>query len=356
LTRDWKSLLKESKGLLVAICISLLLHSIFIGQFFLDLPTPEGNHPAIEAELALATPAKPKPNAVIEPSKTAKPRLVKPKPAVLPEPTPEPNAEAKPVEDHPAVSAPEPVAAAPVANELAPEPAAAEAAQEDTELVVNQQPYQYVDTEFDVRTDINASINSSPAGKARMVYKANDGSYELSSLIQPKGLAALILPDLLQNSKGSITNQGLRPTNYLYQFGDKKDRTYKADFDWQNSKLVMHTIKGDRQASLGEGAQDLLSFMYQFMFVAPMQSMQLAITNGKKLNIYDYAFEGEETIATKMGDIKTIHILRTSDDDDKDELWLALDYQYVPVKIRKTEKDKVYELLATSLKTEKPPI
>lgn len=349
MTRDWKSLLKESKRLLVAICISLLLHSIFIGQFFLDLPT-ESDHSPIEAELALAPPAKPAPRPAPQAIKTVKPKPVKPKPAPPPEPVTEPT----PVENHPVEPAPEPVSA-PVANDPVPEQATADSAQ-DNELVVNQHPYQYVDTEFDVRTDINASINSSPAGRARMVYKANGDSYELSSLIQPKGLAALILPDLTQNSKGAITEKGLRPTNYLYQFGDKKDRTYKADFNWDSGKLVMHTSKGDKQASLTEGAQDLLSFMYQFMFVAPMQSMQLAITNGKKLNLYDYAFEGEETISTTMGDIKTIHILRTSNDDDKDELWLALDYQYVPVKIRKTEKDKVYELLATSLKTEKPPI
>jgi len=105
-----------------------------------------------------------------------------------------------------------------------------------------------------------------------------------------------------------------------------------------------------------EGTQDLLSFMYQFMFVPPLQTMQLSITNGRKLGVYDYSFEGEEIIATKMGNLNTIHILRSADEgDEKTELWLALDYQYVPVKIRKTEKEgKVYELLVTSLKTENP--
>ena len=39
----------------------------------------------------------------------------------------------------------------------------------------------------------------------------------------------------------------------------------------------------------------------------------------------------------------------------KTELWLSLDYQYVPVKIREREKDgKIYELVIKSLKTENP--
>jgi hypothetical protein len=107
---------------------------------------------------------------------------------------------------------------------------------------------------------------------------------------------------------------------------------------------------------LPEGTQDLLSFMYQFMFVAPLQNMQISVTNGKKLGIYDYSFEGEEMVQTRIGNLNTFHILRRSaEGDDKTELWLALDYQHVPVKIRKTEKEgKVYELLITSLKTEKP--
>jgi len=92
------------------------------------------------------------------------------------------------------------------------------------------------------------------------------------------------------------------------------------------------------------------------MFVEPFHKMQISVTNGKKLGIYDYSFEGEEMVPTKMGNLNTFHILRLSaEGDEKTELWLALDYQHVPVKIRKTEKEgKVYELLISSLKTEKP--
>jgi hypothetical protein len=209
-----------------------------------------------------------------------------------------------------------------------------------------------------VRTDIGAKVNASAAGKAKITFQLlpNNKQYKLKSLIQAKGLASLLIPDLLQISEGNLTQSGLQPEHYLYQFGNKANKTFNAYFDWRNQQLSLHSANGDQLLNLPSGTQDLLSFMYQFMFVAPMQSMHLSITNGKKIGSYDYSFEGEEIIATKIGDINTMHLMRIgAESEKKTELWLALDYQYVPVKIRETEKQgKVYELLMTSLKTETP--
>ena len=97
-----------------------------------------------------------------------------------------------------------------------------------------------------------------------------------------------------------------------------------------------------------------VSYTHLDVYKRQLQNMQLNITNGKKVGVYDYSFEGEEVISTKMGELNTVHLLRSSAEKEKTtELWLALDYQYVPVKIRETEKDgKVYVLLVKALKTE----
>lgn len=182
----------------------------------------------------------------------------------------------------------------------------------------------------------------------------DDNTYQIKSLIKARGLAALVIPDLLQTSAGDIGQAGLKPRHYLYQFGNKQNKTFSADFDWGAHQLNLHSANGSQAKILADGTQDLLSFMFQFMFVPPLQNMQLNITNGKKVGVYDYSFEGEEVISTKMGELNTIHLLRSSAEKEKTtELWLALDYQYVPVKIRETEKDgKVYVLLVKALKTE----
>ena len=77
------------------------------------------------------------------------------------------------------------------------------------------------------------------------------------------------------------------------------------------------------------------------------------MTNGKRFKTYYYGFEGEETLETALGKVRTIHIGRSNNDDEKTELWLAVDYHHLPVKISKTEKDgTVTERIATRLKIE----
>lgn len=231
---------------------------------------------------------------------------------------------------------------------------------EQQELLIGEPSYRKVyrtiETLFDVRTDINASPTQSAVGNASIVFKLDDDAlhYQIESLIEPKGFAALFIADLAQTSRGLVGAQGLQPQQYDYAFGNKPDKTYRASFDWTNAQLNLESSKGVKQVPLKIGAQDLLSFMYQFMFVAPNADLQVMMTNGKKLAAYDYRFAGEEIIKTKMGDLNTIHLARAkATEDEKTELWLALDYRYAPVKIRKIEKSgKVYELLATQIKTE----
>jgi hypothetical protein len=345
------------RRLALALGFSLLLHLFLIGRFGFSLPELNDQHDLIEARLVLS-------KAVIETVSVKSAADNKPvkKPVVLPKPAP--NKEASSAEK---LSTAETIPTPQIIEEP-PLPSAAVVVDavkpllvnqfDDSGLINNPKPYQYIETNFDVYTDKEPTLNSSVAGNAKMVYQIlpNGERYQIRSLIQAKGLAALLIPDLLQTSDGYWDKTGLQPTHYLYQFGDKRDKTFSADFEWESKKLTLHSEKGDQLLDFTNGTQDLLSFMYQFMFVPPLQNMQLSITNGKKLGVYDYSFEGEETIVTKMGDLRTIHLLRMAPEGEKrTELWLALDYQHVPVKIRETDKEgKVYELLATSLKTELP--
>jgi hypothetical protein len=160
----------------------------------------------------------------------------------------------------------------------------------------------------------------------------------------------------LQTSKGLLTSTGLQPNTYTYQYGDKTDKSRTANFDWQNKKLEMITAKGIKIEELPEGTQDLLSFMYQFMYVPPLEKMQINIANGKKLTTYDYSFEGEEALILPNGEFRTIHIVHMGNNlDEKTELWLAIDYQHIPIKIVKTEKEgRYYEFIATRISTTRP--
>ncbi|MES2014155.1 MAG: DUF3108 domain-containing protein [Pseudomonadota bacterium] len=353
---SWQHLwqVKAYQRLALALLFSFLLHLLLLGELGFNLPVLNQDRHLIEARLAVARPVSAK--AIVEPVVK---RVRTPKP-VPPKPMLEPKAAAvETISPDGAASGHAPIdnQIVQTSNEPSVEPPQVEQP-EETGRTINPNAYKYVETEFDVRTEFDAKVDASPAGKAKMVYqlRPNGEQYQLTSLIQAKGLLALFMPDLLQTSEGFLTKAGLRPEHYLYQFGGKKNKTFSADFDWESKKLRLNSASGVNKVALVEGAQDLLSFMYQFMFVPPLENMHLSITNGKKLGNYDYGFEGEETIATKMGNLSTIHLVRSAvEGEEKTELWLALDYRYVPVKIRKTEKEgKVYELLATSLTTEQP--
>jgi Protein of unknown function (DUF3108) len=351
-----------SKRLGIAIAVSALLHTLFFGNVDFSLPSLKKEMHLIEARIQMpkAVPkpapkpiAEPLPEVLAEPEPVKEP-VVEPKveDVVEPEPvspTPDPVAEIIPT---PEVK-PEPPVPAPVEN-IEPSPTPEPAQPEDIGLVINENAYQYIETEFDVRTKIDGSTE----GNAKITYNLIEGNqYHIKWLTEGRGFAALLFPDLLQVSEGALTKTGLRPNQYIYQFGNKPDKNRAAAFDWQAKKVSLQTSKGTKTEDLPDGTQDLLSFMYQFMHVAPLQRMQLPIVNGKKLRIYDYSFEGEEQVNSDLGELKTIHILHSGNDDEKTELWLAIDYQYVPVKIRKIENDgKVVEMVATRITTNRPVI
>ena len=393
----WTSLVKfiqqpSAKKLGLALLVSVMLHGFLMGNFNMDLAQLKNERFHIEATLELPKQVvnhrKPEllPEQPIEPQLKTKTAQFKPKKIVVNTPKPEPILQPQTAEiDKPNLDVAqidevliednqtESIVTQPASDEstqvetvqtkaveIAQLPESELASpetvkQDEAGLIANENAYDYVETDFAVYTEIGGS----PQGKAKITYSlADNNGYELKSVIKPTGLAALIISDLLQTSVGNLTKNGLQPINYLYQYGNKVDKTYIANFDWQAKKVNLNTAKGNKIENISEGTQDLLSFMYQFMHVAPLQKMQISIATGKKLATYDYSFEGEEVITTAFGALKTIHIVHAGlNNEEKTELWLALDYQYVPVKIRKTEKNgKLYELVASAINTTRPTL
>lgn len=334
-----------------------MLHAIFAAYLWEYLHRQnQVQISTIEARLVKVEPPK-KIEPEIIPEKTLE-KTAPPKPKKTP--PPEKTVEPPPPVEPPPVSQPENIATSAPPAPVLEAPAVETPTVEDSPVVLEDSEektpaYQYVETRFDVYTDIETKKNRAVAGSAEMIYQTleNGTRYQISNQVSPKGLAAIFIPDLLQTSAGEINAQGLQPQDYLYKFGDKKNKTYAAHFDWQEKNLTLQNAKGTQTKTLVEGTQDILSFMYQFMFSAPLNSMHLTLTNGKKLSEYDYTFEGEEVLETKLGNINTVHISHdATEKEEKTELWLAAEYRYLPVKIRKTEKDKMYEMLANSIKTD----
>lgn len=198
------------------------------------------------------------------------------------------------------------------------------------------QPFNYVETEF----EIYKSNETNPTGKSRIVLTLDKNrTYVLSSITQINVSATMLNNTLVQKSEGVFTSSGLTPSYYSYQDGNDIKKWRSARFSWSDALLQMHSTEGDLTEKLTTSTHDYLSFMYQFMFTPPLENTEIAMTNGKNLRKYSYKLQGEEKIITKLGEINTLRLLNNDDEGQKIELWLGVDYQYIPVKIRNTEKD-----------------
>jgi hypothetical protein len=372
----WLALKQEPayKRLGIALCISALLHFFLVGNFYKLLPENKPELHTIEARLQMPkVVAKPEATLPAEtppkPDKPAKAKPVKAPKPVEPEPVePDASEEVKPTEEAlpventapPTIIVPSDATPPPRLSEpLATSGGATDTAQNEPQqpidegIVINENAYQYVETTFNVST----KIDGSPEGKATMTYNLIDNQhYQINSVAKAGGLAALVLSELLQTSEGSLTKTGLQPSKFTYNYGDKASKSRLATFDWQTKTVKMETAAGTQTEQLPDEAQDLLSFMYQFMYVPPLHKMQIHIVNGKSLRTYDYSFEGESSIPLPMGEVNTIHIQHSNNEnEEKIELWLAVDYQYLPVKILKIDKNgKIYEFTASRINKERP--
>jgi hypothetical protein len=222
---------------------------------------------------------------------------------------------------------------------------------ENIDSIVDTPHHEYIETEFEVRLEDSPSV----VANTRVIFDMrNTPNYKLTSLTEAKGIGALIFGKLEQVSEGLLTENGLEPTSYTYRYGSNDKKFQHAKFLWAERVLEMYSKNGKKVAPLSNGTQDLLSFMYQYMFTPPLNNMQITMTNGKSLQTYTYTFQGEELINTKLDKLNTIHLMREQD-DEKTEVWLATDYQNLPVKIRKTEKNgRIIDQTISRISTEVP--
>lgn len=336
----------------LALLFSVLLHVVLLGFLHVDISIFEPKKDVVEVRFA--EPVKSPPSEPVKPK--AKPGIEEPLPAPEPSPVTVPAEESLPLDLSPEILPQEQTVAEATASETISDDAEEAGSGPESERVVSvideeKPPLSFVETEF----DILRGIDGNKIGQTRIHYQSKDnGTYLIESESEARGFASLFISGKLrQRSEGLLTEQGLQPQSFLYQYG-KDIKAQRATFDRDNHRMTLETGKGTQTVPLPADAQDLISFMYQFMFVPPLQEMQLNITNGKRLKTYGYSFVGEEDLSTKIGIVRAMHLENINDDgDEKNELWLAVDYRFLPVKIRKTEKDgSVIEQVVTNIKTD----
>lgn len=352
ITQSIKSLFSKNKVLIFALVVSLLFHFLLFSKFYFSFPKQTNNQQTLNVRLANVqskqkTSSKPNLETSTSSLNIPKPLKTQPPLAVANEIT---EIVEKSLELHeeplmPTETTPIPALQEALSNEqeiiditdhaaISNEPLnSAEQELIEATKVNATQPYKYVETEFEITQ--NNELHSSGIG--RTIFNLdNNQTYTLISTIQTNRPTALNLNILRQTSEGIVTENGLVPSYYSSHYSNEPSKAKSARFFWPDGALLLQDSKSEKTEPLNADTQDLLSFMYQFMFAPPKNNGEITVTNGVNSQSITYTSLGEEVITSNIGELKTIHLLINSLGQIKTEIWLAIDYQYLPIKIRKT--------------------
>jgi hypothetical protein len=158
---------------------------------------------------------------------------------------------------------------------------------------------------------------------------------------------------IVQSSEGAIDAGGLVPREFRVERNGQLAEAARLD---RESMRVVLSEAGQvrRETALAEGAQDLLSQFYQIGLMGRPARVEMMIATGKNYGRYAYEAVGDETLATRFGELRTWHVKTPAlPGEQAMELWLASDYRNLPVRIRFMDrKGDVFEQNAIELEVD----
>ena len=273
---------------------------------------PSRPRPPARAPVAVAAPTPDRPVVALPPEPpdaSATPAIaeagVPEPPAPTAEPLPEPAVTAKPVDPPKPSTGPPAIRALPAQGRIT-----------------------YLLFLGDNKLNIGRSVNA---------WHITGETYRLSTEGGTTGLASLFRPYQLNYvSEGTVAPEGLRPSRFAVRRGPSGDSRLEASFDWAQAKATFRGDGGERAGPLPAGTQDLVSFMFQFGLAAlPAGRFTMPITNGSRIERYEFEVGAEETLETPLGALRTIPVRRLrKTGEEGQEIWLAIEYRYLPVRVR----------------------
>ena len=353
----------RQQRLTLALLISLLLHLTVVVAPGWYLPTPDDEPsppaPSLEAYLA------PLPlRQSTAPPAAAKPPARKPRPGARLPPPAMPLPETPIIEPPPSVPAdlPEvlPAAAASAASRPAappPQQSAQEAAVDRSGAAPDSARESSLPRQGRIRFSISRGDQGFVIGQSVHRWSHDGKRYALSSITETTGLAALFKPArVMQASEGGIDAAGLHPSEFRTERNGIAGEA--ASFDWAAMKLRL-SAGSQREVALVNGAQDMLSMFYQFGAVfpwVPRELNEIMVTTGRKFERYVFDVVGEETLATRHGEMRTQH-LRTAAGIEAIDIWECLDLHGLPLKIRYTDRQgDSFEQVADEIEIDGIPV
>jgi hypothetical protein len=205
----------------------------------------------------------------------------------------------------------------------------------------------------EVSAAYNVYLNGTLVAVMNEHFEAGGGAYRIVSESRAAGALALFhrqRPRFV--SEGTLADYGLRPRRFEGQRDESDARRVRAEFDWKAESLALVHDGRSETRLLPPRTQDRLSLLYQFMFLALDRSpIEIAMTDGRKLERYHYSVTPGVEIETPLGRLSTLHLVKLRRPDESvTEIWLSPAHRHLPVRILIRESDgSRYEQVATRL-------
>lgn len=204
-----------------------------------------------------------------------------------------------------------------------------------------------------VRTTYDVYMGSLKIGQIEETYTRDQDHYTLSSTTRAVGLLAVFKPGkIIISSNGLVGPKGLQPLWFSDHREGEESRDRRAEFDWDARQLTLIHQAQRAVVTLPDDTQDRLSAMYQFMFLSLEKSKNLNfyMTNGSKLDIYNYHITPDQSVTVPLGTFKAFYVASVPEAGvSRTEIWLVVDYSNFPCKIVITDPDggKMTQVLTT---------
>lgn len=155
----------------------------------------------------------------------------------------------------------------------------------------------------------------------------HDGrTYHLTETWKGRGLLSL-RGDVVRSSEGTIVADGLRPQ----KFEDRRTG---------RSPQLVTFDPADKIPTLER--QDRLSMVWTFAF-APITAAgaKIIATDSKGATTFVFQSAGRERVKTPAGEFDSLKLVKVRDNPEQKttEIWLAVDKQYIPIRVLVVDKD-----------------
>lgn len=133
----------------------------------------------------------------------------------------------------------------------------------------------------------------------------------------------------------------VQPRKYFYKRrGLGRNRDAELTFNWDKERVI-NDVQGKSWAmDIRKRVQDKLSYQIQLQkdLIEGRNNLKYAIADGGQMKEYRFEIVAEERLDTPMGEVDTVKVMRSRDDDDRvTYAWLAPKWDYLLVRLEQQE-------------------